>query len=1033
MSEPQLISPLLDGFVMGDPIQSHDGVRACPALHLETDEKYIVKIVSLPANQSKIDALLLAGAFSSREEVMAYFKDLTDGVLEETELLRKLSRNEGFASFENWQVVPMEDGETGFDIYLLGKYRPTLDGAIRGNELTHLQGVNLGLDLCAALSIARRFGYMYCNLRPTNIYICDGREFRIGDLGFLSLTSLPYASLPDKYHSDYTAPEIVDAYSALNSTLDIYAAGLVLYQVFNNGKLPPVGITLEPPCYADEALSEIILKACALHPEERWQDPGQMGQALVSYLQSHSVNDVPIVPPAPESEDEPKEVFPDEDDQPDTRDVLAEVDQALESAPPIPSVSGQETPSVPEDAPSAEEETPAIAESEIPGEDDLPGEDDEVAPTEAADAPTEKVVEEPPVDIEQSPQEKTEEAPVEAEPLSAEAEEQAEEAEENTIEERPAQDEEPPDETAQMLAQADELIAYQLPEPPVAPEPVEVTLPAPEAVPQEVTEETPDVDEPQQEQAEESTQPQEETDRESQERIIERPKRKNKHKGLITTAIILSVVLILGAAGSLFYHHFYLQTITDLVLSGREDQLSVRLLSDIPDEKLTVRCTDAHGNSLTASVHAGVAEFTGLKPGTAYKLEVRIDGFHKLMGKTTESYTTAAQTIINGFYAATGQEDGSVILSFTTQGPDSIQWSISYSEEGSQESTSTVFTGHMVTLSGLTVGKEYTFTLEPVTQLYLTGTNTITHTASKIVYAQNVQILGFVNNLLQVVWDSPEDTAVSQWYVRCYNDAGYDKTLTTSENAIYFDDLDMAANYTIEVTAEGMTLGERTYLTGNSVTVSDVTADGSDRNSLQVTWKYEGTAPNEGWLLLYTVDGSTEQQVVKCENESGTITPLIPGAQYSITIKSANGGTVFGGTFTYNAPEATAFSGYLVKAKDIEFSMCKTPENSDWDRHDVSNKDYTTSFDVGVSASFVMHLTRNTQDSDDNIVSLFVIRDENGKIVSSKYESRTWTEMWYRKYGKLTIPVMPETPGSYTVAIYFNGTAVTTQSFQVLA
>lgn len=1004
MSEPQLISPLLDGFVMGDPIQSHDGVRACPAMHLETDEKYIVKIVSLPASQSKIDALLLAGAFSSRENVAAYFQDLADGVLEEAELLRKLSRNEGFASFENWQMVPMEDGETGFDIYLLGKYRPTLDGAIRGRELTHLQGVNLGLDLCAALSIARRFGYMYCNLRPTNIYICDGREFRIGDLGFLSLTSLPYASLPDKYHSDYTAPEILDAYSALNDTLDIYAAGLVLYQVFNNGKLPPVGMPLEPPCYADKALSEIILKACALHPEERWQDPVQMGQALVNYLQSHSVNDVPIIPPAPESESEPPEIFPDEDDQPATEDVLAEVDQALEAAPPIPAAPT-------EDAPAAEEESPESAESEIPVSEELSGEDEEVAPEEAADIPTEECAEEPP----------------------AETGEQPEECDEGTAADFPAQDEESSDETAQMLAQADDLIAHHLPEPPVAPEPIEVTLPAPTVIPEEVTEEVTAQEEPAREQAEESTQPQEGTDEEPPEEIVEKTKEKKKHKGLITVAVILSIVLILGAAVYLFYQHFYVQTITDMFLSGSEDRLSVRLVSDIPDEKLTVRCTDTHGNSLTASVRAGVADFTGLKPGTAYKLEVRIDGFHKLMGKTSESYTTAAQTVINGFYAATGPEDGSVILSFTTQGPDSMQWSVSYWEEGSQEATSNVFTGHMVTLTGLTVGKEYTFTLEPVTQLYVTGTDTITHTASKIVYAKNVQILGFVNKQLQVVWDSPEDTTVSQWYVRCYNDAGYDKTLNTNENTIYFDDLDMTVNYTIEVTAEGMTLGERTYLTANSVTVSDVQADGSNRNSLNVTWKYEGTAPEGGWLLLYTVNGSTEQQVVKCAETSGTITPLIPGAQYSITVKSADGVSTFGGTLTYEAPKAASFSGYLVKAENIEFSMCKTPDNADWDRYDVPKKDYTTSFNVGVSASFVMHLTQKTQDSDESIVSLFVIRDESGKIVSSKYESRTWSEMWYRNYGKLTIPVMPETPGSYTVDIYFNGTAVTTQSFKVLA
>ena len=177
LSEPQLISPLLDGFVMGDPISSHDGVRACPAMQLETDKKYIVKIISLPATQSKLDALLLAGAFHDRQSAVDYFKELADGVVEEAALLQKLSRHEGFVAFENWQMVTMDEDGTGFDIYLLSQYRPTLEGVFRNNEITHLQAINLGLDLCAALSVSRRFGYLYSNLRPSNIYICNEREF----------------------------------------------------------------------------------------------------------------------------------------------------------------------------------------------------------------------------------------------------------------------------------------------------------------------------------------------------------------------------------------------------------------------------------------------------------------------------------------------------------------------------------------------------------------------------------------------------------------------------------------------------------------------------------------------------------------------------------------------------------------------------------------------------------------------------------------------------------------------------------------
>ena len=990
LSVPQLISPLLDGFVMGDPISNHDGVRACPAMQLETDKKYIVKIISLPATQSKLDALLLAGAFTDRASAVDYFKELADGVLEEAELLQKLSRHEGFVSFDSWQMVPMEDDETGFDIYLLGQYRPTLEGVFRTNEMTHLQAVNLGLDLCAALSAARRFGYLYSNLRPSNIYICNDREFRIGDLGFLSLDSLSYASLPDKYHSDYTPPEISDAYSALNGTMDTYAVGLILYQAYNDGRLPAIGMSLSAPRYADPALAEIILKACAVDPAERWQDPAQMGQALAAYMQANTVNDTPIVPPVIEEEEpEVVEEIPEEDPQPSTDDILAEVDEALDNAPPI----------IPSPEPEEEQVVEEVAEVI------------EEAPAEDAEPAVEEVQEELPSD------------------------EPTEEAEEVSVEEEPAEVEEEQDETAQMLAQADELIAYQLPDPPVAPDPIEVTLPETEEIVPEVaeeeepvTEETPE--EPSTEEAEEQTisEEAEVEEEELEESEEETPKKQNKR--LKIWAIVLSVILVLVISSFLFIRFFYLQTIDSIALTGKEDRLTVTLTTQVDDELLSVLCTDTHGNTLTANVENGVAQFVGLKSGTKYNLEVRIKGFHKLLGKTKESYTTATQTVITGFYAAIGPEDSSVILSFTIQGPDAEQWKVNYSADG-EEAKDMTFTGHVVTLNGLTAGKEYTFTLKPATQLYLSGTDTIKFTASKVVYAEEVEILGYQDGKLLITWKGPEDVTVPKWYIRCYNDAGFDKTMTVTETAAALEGLVPGTAYIIEVTAEGMSLGIKTEVSANAGTITELKADASDRNNLKVTWNYEGSAPAGGWLLTYTIEGSAEQKTITCTEMAATITPLIPGAHYTITVKPADGASAFGGNLEYDAPAAPAFSGFLVNADNIEVSMCKTPNKADWTRKDVTS--YTTSFKVGESASFVMHVDRKTSQPSDSVITLYVIRDAEGNLINANSEARTWDEMWDDRYAEFTIPAMPDAPGSYTVEIYFNGTAVTTQSFEITA
>ena len=105
MSEPQLISPMLDNFIMGDPISNHDGVRSCPAVEQKTQDKYIVKIISTPASASQLDALLLSGAYADKSEALAYFEELTKGIEDEIAVLDKLSTLEGFIGFDMHQTV----------------------------------------------------------------------------------------------------------------------------------------------------------------------------------------------------------------------------------------------------------------------------------------------------------------------------------------------------------------------------------------------------------------------------------------------------------------------------------------------------------------------------------------------------------------------------------------------------------------------------------------------------------------------------------------------------------------------------------------------------------------------------------------------------------------------------------------------------------------------------------------------------------------------------------------------------------------
>lgn len=954
MFEPKLISPMLDNFIMGEPMSEHHGVRCCPAMEKDSDNKYIVKIISIPASKAQLDALLLTGAYADTAAARSYFQELASGVESEAMVLNRLAQKKGFLPYQAWQIVPMDDG-TGFDVYLLSPYKHSLQRFFRKETMTHLGAVNLGLDLCAAMAVCRQAGILYVDLKPGNIFIDEEQEYRIGDLGFVPLNALKYTSLPDRYRSAYTAPEIKDAFSTLNPTVDIYAIGLILYQAFNGGMLPPTGQNpeepLPPPQYADYEMAEIILKACAPKPEDRWQTPMEMGQEIVNYMQRNGANDTPIVPP-------------------------------------------------PAPTPAAAVQTPVDTSATVR----IPEAGEKAEKADAADLTFMETL----VSDETAPGEDTV-SDVEYSTLS--------------------------DDTSTMLFQADELIALEMPEPVVAPEPIDVRIPV---QPKQPIKETPKSNAAKPEPAPKpAAQEQPDAQPERRRAPVQREKKrpsgvKRFFKRLFVTLLILVLFAGLLYGGYYYYNHFYLVSIQSLTLSGTDDALTVAVGTVSDETLITVTCKDAYGNVLTSGLSGGTAQFEGLTPNTQYQISLEISGFHALTGRTSDTYNTPEQIEIVQFDAQTGNEDGMVILSFTVNGREPEQWSILYSAEGEEEK-SVSFTGHTVTIRDLALNKVYDFRLTSTSALFIVGTDHVSYTPIPLVYAESLSITSCADGALTAVWTAPENYSGGNWIVHCYNDSDYDNTITTQETQAVFTDLDTTQGYTVEVTAEGMISGIHTSITANAVTVSNVQADTSNPSHIQISWDYAGSAPEGGWLLLYSVDGLDGQEVVPCESNQGQIAPMVPAASYHCVIQQANGATVFNGSFTVDTPEAPSFSGYRLSASNFEFTMCVTPDKEDWTYNDVPASDITTTFQPGQKASFMLRVFKDYDYDWTEYVSMYVIRDENGAFISANTNTRTWAAMWDQARCYLDIPALPETPGNYTVTVYFNGMYAGEEEFTIAA
>ncbi len=340
MSESNLVSPLLDGFVLGSPMSSRPGVCCCPAMKQGSDQKYIVKVLSFPASQTQLDALLVTGAYKDPAAALDYYRQVADDAAAEAEFLQSMAKLEGFQSYEGWQVAPMKKNRLGYHVYLVSRYGRTLEKVLRRTAITHAQAVNLGLDLCAALSLCRRAGHLYVDLKPTNVMLDETGHYNIADLGFISVKFLDYTSMPEKYLSPYCAPEARDPMATLNMTMDTYALGMILYRIYNGGILPDIpedpARPFEAPRYADEEMTAIILRALSPAKEDRWQDPADLGQALAAYQQSAAPADTPIAPPAPEKAPEPEQAPEAEAPQEEPAETLPETEPEVPPADTIP-------------------------------------------------------------------------------------------------------------------------------------------------------------------------------------------------------------------------------------------------------------------------------------------------------------------------------------------------------------------------------------------------------------------------------------------------------------------------------------------------------------------------------------------------------------------------------------------------------------------------------------------------------------------------------------------------------------------------
>lgn len=1045
MAECKLISPLLDGMTVVSELSQRSGASCFTLKHEALDKLFVVKQLSIPESEEKTEALLLTGAFADAQAAHEYYGQIVEDLKQELSQREKLSDFPNFSAVLGYQVEPKQSG-IGYDVYILSEYSKTMQEMMSDRGMTGLDAINLGIDVCNALSVLRSQNLVFENLKPENIFVDSNDRFMLGDLGLAATDFLQFSSLPEQYKGIYTAPEFSDMMANLNLTMDTYALGMLLYRIYNgyhgpfeDEKTSPAGAEqrrldgeeLPTPLYADYELSEIILKACAPKIDDRYQTPEEFGQALALYMQRNSISDDLIVPPIvadPEPEipveelDAPVEPvsFTDVSElssefvdsfRPDTERAVkdAEAEMFTEAQA---DAHGAEVDELIASAASMLDDKPASEEAPL---EELPAEE---APIE--EAPAEEISEQ----VEQAVDVPAEEAP--AEEAEATAEEEATESlEENASED--VEDAEAPEQDAKASEDPDSEI---------------LTLPdkvAPRKQP-DTSEDTLEIVESD----EEPKMPVKRSSSKHSSKHKNQKKHKSKKKRILGIVLTVLIVLVFLAAAYFFLFRWYFVEVksVDLVSKGY-DYLTLEIDSTGKPSDLRITCSDAQ-NSYSPELAGNIVTFRGLSSNTEYTIEITASDNHKLtVGSISEaSFTTYEATSINSLGLRLGEKEGTVEVSVNMDGgrvPDS--YLIAYQYEGGPEKTRDLPSSeNCVTIDGLEMGKEYTFRLRDHDEYFMVGNTEASITILPTVQADNLRALDYdikgSDVSLTLGWDCT--AAVSEpWNIHITDGEGFVQDLTSDKTTCTVEGISLDSSYEVIVSTTGLYNDLTCSLSEHPYIIKNFSAEETD-DGLFVTWDNLGSDPAHGWQVDCVVVGAVNDPLlIDADGNSALLKNAIPNATYQFTLKNDNTRTMVGNTTVEITTGAgTDFAGYNVKPSNIAMNLYLCPDFPDWDYTDIGENQLKSTFASEEMIAFCMQcMAANRTKSDDKAVIHYVVRDEAGAPVviycSEPDSSATWNGIWanYDRYcGEVEAP---ETPGAYKLEIYVNSMLLASSSFKV--
>jgi tRNA A-37 threonylcarbamoyl transferase component Bud32 len=216
---------------------------------------------------------------------------------------------QALAKLNHSNIVGIFDfGQAGGFYYFLMEYVDgvTLRQLIQQKEIHPEEAQRIVIETCHALQYAHEEGIVHQDIKPSNIMLDKKGRVKIADFGLARLAgkNARKSAAGDRTMMvmgtpPYMAPEQVETPRKVDRRADLYAVGVVFYEMLT-GQLPVEPFV--PPSFkapVDPRLDAVVRRALAKAPRRRFRDANEL-RAAVEAVTGHYQNrpgDVPRRPP----------------------------------------------------------------------------------------------------------------------------------------------------------------------------------------------------------------------------------------------------------------------------------------------------------------------------------------------------------------------------------------------------------------------------------------------------------------------------------------------------------------------------------------------------------------------------------------------------------------------------------------------------------------------------------------------------------------------------------------------------------------